>query len=74
MELDNSGQKLLKFLVGCLPDVTPGDPRTYISYKEVHDQLGLPLEGQTYGESLKIQGLNSLANGLIYLVSQASPD
>lgn len=59
--LDYSGLRLLRFLVSQLARVSPDDPRTYISYKEVHDSLGLKKEGGTFGESLKKQGLNSLA-------------
>lgn len=59
--LDEQGQRLLLFLVAQLPTAKPDDPRTFVSYKEIHDALGLPLEGITYGDSLKQQGLNSLA-------------
>jgi len=59
--LDYDGLRLLRLLVSRLSCVTPDDPRTYISYKEVHDSLGLKQEGGTFGESLKNQGLNSLA-------------
>lgn len=59
--LDESGQRLLRFLVSRLPKVKPNDQRTYVGYKEVHDALGLPQEGATFGDSLKHQGLTSLA-------------
>lgn len=59
--LDQTGLRLLQLLVSILPRVKPGDPRTYISYKQVHDALGLDQQGPTFGESLKAQGLNSLA-------------
>ena len=60
--LDEPGHRLLRFLVAHLPKVKPGDPQTYVGYKEVHDALKLPQEGATYGDSLKHQGLTSLAN------------
>lgn len=60
--LDEPGQRLLKLLVSKLAEVKPNDPRTFISYKQVHDALNLPVEGQTLGRSLQQQGLNSLAN------------
>lgn len=62
IELDDAGRQLLALLIERLPTVKPGDPRTYISYKAVHDELRLPQLGPTYGESLKVQGLNSLAS------------
>ncbi len=37
------------------------DPRTYLGYKEVHEVLGLPLRGLTFGVSLARQGLEELA-------------
>lgn len=49
-------------LVSRLPRAVPDNPRTFITYKEVHNVLGLPLQGPTYGESLKRQGLTSLAD------------
>jgi predicted HNH restriction endonuclease len=59
--LDYDGLRLLQLLVSRLARIRPNDPRTFISYKEVHDALGLQQEGPTFGESLKHQGLNSLA-------------
>lgn len=58
---DEVGQRLLALLVSLLPQVNARDPRTYISYKEAHDRLGLPQVRETWGESLKAQGLVSLA-------------
>lgn len=59
-ELDEEGRRLLAYLVGKLDAAIPNDPRTFVSYKQVHDELGLPLQG-TYGTSLERQGLVSLA-------------
>lgn len=59
--LDSPAEKLLKFLVGRLTSAVPGRPETYVRYKETHDALGLSMQGGTYGESLKHQGLESLA-------------
>lgn len=53
---------LLALLVSILPDAVPGNPATYISYKDVHTRLRLNQRGQTFGQSLKHQGLSSLAN------------
>jgi len=59
--LDLQGQKLLALLVGKLKNVVPERPETYIGYKDIHDELNLEQLGPTFGESLKHQGLNSLA-------------
>ncbi len=61
-DLDEQGQRLLALLVERLKDVVPGNPATYVGYQAVHERLGLRLLGRTYGESLKHQGLSSLAN------------
>lgn len=61
-KLDTDGQRLLVLLVGILPRSEPKNPSTFITYKEVHNQLGLQLRGSTYGQSLKHQGLVSLAD------------
>ena len=45
--LDSDGQKLLALLVSRLSDVVPGEPQTYMGYKEAHDALQLPLRGPT---------------------------
>lgn len=54
-DLDNQGQRLLALLVSRLPKKD-----SFISYKDVHTALNLPVHGK-YGDSLKQQGLNSLA-------------
>ncbi len=59
--LDEPGRRILRFLVSRLPRVKPNDQQTYVGYKEVHDALNLPQEGATFGDSLKHQGLTSLA-------------
>lgn len=59
--LDAQGQRLLALLVAKLPSVRPANPQTFIGYKEVHDRLGLPQLREKFGESLKVQGLVSLA-------------
>lgn len=53
---------MLALLVSLLPAAKSNDPRTFISYKGVHDILRLPQVRETYGESLKAQGLASLAD------------
>jgi hypothetical protein len=60
-ELDSQGQRLLALLVTILPTANPRNPATFISYKEVHTRLNLQYLGATYGQSLKHQGLVSLA-------------
>ena len=60
--LDTQGQQLLAFLVSKLSAIKPTEPRSFVSYKDVHDQLKLPQVRETYGESLKAQGLVSLAD------------
>lgn len=60
-DLDANGLRLLRLLVEKLPAVRPGDPTSYVGYKEVHTELGLNLEAETYGDSLRHQGLDSLA-------------
>jgi hypothetical protein len=61
MELDAQGRKLLSLLISIMPKVIPGRPETYIGYKQCHDRLGLPQLREKWGESLKSQGLASLA-------------
>ena len=60
--LDAQGRQLLALLVAKLPAIKPNEPRTFVSYKDVHDQLKLPQVRETFGESLKAQGLVSLAD------------
>jgi hypothetical protein len=60
--LDAEGQRLLALLVSRLPNAIPNDPRTFISYKDAHTYLGLDQIRETFGESLKAQGLTSLAD------------
>lgn len=61
-DLDEQGQCLLSFLVKHLESVEPGDRDTYVGYRKVHKELGLSLRGGTWGRSLKLQGLSSLAD------------
>jgi 5-methylcytosine-specific restriction protein A len=60
--LSTQATNILSVLVASLPGIVPGSPETYLGYKEVHDRLKLAQEGPTYGESLKRQGLEELAN------------
>lgn len=64
--LDQEGKRLLELLVSNFGRVTPGRPETYITYREVHERLNLPLSGNTYGTSLQHQGLTSLADWTAY--------
>ncbi len=59
--LDAQGQLLLALLVARLPSARPAHPQTFIGYKQAHDLLGLPQLREKYGDSLKAQGLDSLA-------------
>lgn len=68
--LDPQAQRLLEWLVGKLRTVVPGLPETYVSYKDAHDDLGLTRIGSTYGQSLELQGLVTLAN---WTVSERKP-
>ena len=61
-QLDEHGIKLLTYLVEKLGTIIAGNPATYVTYKQVHDEMGLALNGPTYGESLKHQGLSNLAD------------
>ena len=61
MELDQEGKNLLALLVSRLSSAVPGQPQTYIGYKQCHDALGLSQMREKWGESLKAQGLASLA-------------
>lgn len=62
MELEKSGRKILEILVPHLKKTVPGSPQTYLGYKFVHEQLNLTYFGQTWGDSLKKQGLAALAD------------
>lgn len=62
MPLDPPGRRLLTSLVAHLPNVSPGHPETYVTYKQVHDALKLSQLGKTYGDSLRRQGMSSLAS------------
>ncbi len=60
-ELDAPAAKLLRHLITLLPAIDANDPRTFTSYKAVHNALGLTLSGPTYGQSLNSQGMGVLA-------------
>ncbi|MCP1462544.1 HNH endonuclease [Pseudomonas sp. S3E17] len=59
--LDNQAQRLLALLVNRLPNARAANPQTFLGYKDVHDKLGLPKLREKWGDSLKDQGLVSLA-------------
>jgi hypothetical protein len=59
--LDGNAQRLLGLLVGRLPVTSPDHPERMIGYKQAHDLLGLKQVQADWGESLKAQGLESLA-------------
>lgn len=64
--MTTEAQRLLDLLVRCIRDglFVPGKPATYLGDKKCHDLLGLPCRGGTWGRSLKLQGLNALAEWL----------
>jgi hypothetical protein len=59
--LSENAKLLLQYLINSLNDVKAGDPFTYLTYKKVHQDFGLEIIGQTYGQSLRVQGLGELA-------------
>jgi HNH endonuclease len=66
-QLDEAGRRLLGVLVEHIArsDVMPGQPETFLSYKETHSRLGLTCDADghhRYGQCLKRHGLDSLAN------------
>lgn len=65
VQLDAQGQKLLVWLTGLLPNVKPGKPQTYTTYKAAHQVLRLVQRGRTFGESLRDQGLGNLTEWTI---------
>jgi hypothetical protein len=60
-QLDREARALLAVLVDVLKEVTPEDPRTFITYSQAHTRLGIPVILGHPGRSLQEQGLNSLA-------------
>jgi len=59
--LSQNAVRILLHLVRHLPNVIPGDPGTYLGYRQVHQALGLELVARTWGQSLKEHGLAELA-------------
>jgi hypothetical protein len=66
MRLSPNGKQLLVSLVRHLQKARPGRPETYVTYKQIHDELRLEFLGDTYGDSLKHQGLADLAEWTKY--------
>jgi hypothetical protein len=62
-ELNDQGKALLRLLITYLPGIIPGRPQTYPTYLELHRALKLQkLPNDTYGDSLKHQGLANMAD------------
>ena len=59
--LDSGGRRLLALLVSRLPETNSDRPERMIGYKGAHDLLGLKQMQADWGESLKAQGLDNLA-------------
>lgn len=62
-QLTSNAARLLQDLVQRIDQgrIVAGRPETYPRYGEVHDALGLEMQGETVGQSLKRQGLADLA-------------
>ena len=62
-DLSPPARAILEVLVGSIEDgrIVAGRPETYVGYKELHDKLQLRQLGGTFGESLRRQGLDDLA-------------
>lgn len=62
--MNKDAKALLTLLVKTISSgrITPGNPHTYLGYKEIHDILNLPRKGHTWGRSLLNQGLRDLAH------------
>jgi hypothetical protein len=61
MPLDRDGERLFSRLLEELPHINSKRPQTFLTYKQIHDDLRLPQRGETYGRSLERQGLDTLA-------------
>lgn len=63
MPLSPAAHNLLRELANRIEhgDVIAGQPQTYPRYRQLHDALRLEKQGETYGQSLKRQGLEELA-------------
>lgn len=66
MILSKDGQRILQLLVERLPNVDPDKPHKMLGYKEVHEILGLQNVRGDWGDSLKAQGLQNLAEWTKY--------
>ncbi|NOU95628.1 hypothetical protein GC093_20690 [Paenibacillus sp. LMG 31456] len=64
--MDKSALNLFKYLISKIlnNDFDPDNLNTFVSYKDVHTKLGLQRISGTYGRSLELQGLGSLASWL----------
>jgi hypothetical protein len=60
LNISPAAQVILDHLVRLLPSVVPGKPQTYLTYKQLHEQLGLP----GIPHELEHQGLGGLATAI----------
>jgi hypothetical protein len=62
-DLSDRGQEILRLLVRYIErkKFSAGSPESYLGYREVRTELGIPYDGRTDGEILKEYGLNDLA-------------
>jgi uncharacterized protein (DUF433 family) len=62
MDLSHDARAILKLIVLRIRSGRiSSDPKSFLGYKEVHDELRLPRRGNTWGDSLQRQGLDALA-------------
>jgi hypothetical protein len=61
-ELDDLGRQLLQWLIAKLQTFDVNNQRTFVSYRDALDDLGLETFAKTDGLSLRKQGLDTLAN------------
>ena len=60
--LDPQGVRLLEYMLKASPRVDPNNLTTFpTAYMEIHEALGLEMIGRTWGDSLDLQGMSSLA-------------
>lgn len=64
IEFSATERRMLDLLIRHLPKIRPGYAPSYLGYKDVHEALELEMHGSTYGISLQVQGLESLARHL----------
>jgi hypothetical protein len=59
--LDHQGARLLQYMLKASSRVDPDNLTTFPTYMGIHEALGLEMIGRTWGDSLDLQGMTSLA-------------